>query len=78
MASRRSEAVRDFVRDYETARGSAFTSGERFAIFAMAVYATAYGARCQHSLAPGFGPDDWPEGSWPKLLRDAAGPLFEE
>ena len=43
------EECRAFVADYEAARGRPFESGERTAIDAAWVYATAYGARCQHS-----------------------------
>ncbi len=64
--------VSAFVDDYESARGTAFSAAERKAIFAMAVYSTAYGARCQHSLAPERAPGDWPADSWPFLLREAA------
>ena len=74
---RRSEP-RDFVDDYETARGAAFSADERSAVFAMAVYTTAYGARCLHALAPTRGPQDWPEDSWPGLLRGAAEPFLAD
>ncbi len=70
------QAIRDFVDDYETARGATFSADERSAIFAMAVYTTAYGARCLHSLTPSRGPKDWPDDSWPGLLRMAAEPLL--
>jgi hypothetical protein len=65
-------AMHEFVAAYEDARGARFGRPERDAIFAMAVYAAAYGARCQHSLAPERGPAGWPDDSWPALLRAAA------
>lgn len=72
------EAVRSFVSDYEAARGQAFTASERSAVFAMAVYTTAYGARCQHSLAPQLARREWPDGSWPHLLSAAEEPLLAD
>ena len=66
------EAVHDLVAAYEDVRGAGFSGAERASVFAMAVYAAAYGARCQHSLAPERGPADWPDDSWPGLLRVAA------
>ena len=71
-------AVRSFVASYETARGASFPPDARSAVFAMAVYAAAYGARCQHALSPALGRDDWAEDSWPGLLRAAADPLLGE
>ena len=65
------EAVEAFISDYETLRPTRFTSAEHRAIRAMAVYAAAYGSRCQHSLAPETRPDEWPPNSWPGLLREA-------
>jgi len=47
---------RAFVSEYETARGTPFTSAERKTAGAAAVYALAYTARCEHCLgsrAPG-------------------------
>jgi hypothetical protein len=41
--------VRAFIGDYEAARGRRFTPAERQTIDAAWVYATAYGARCEHS-----------------------------
>lgn len=42
---------RAFVADYEAARGGRFSRAERRTIDAAWVYATAYGARCEHSDA---------------------------
>jgi hypothetical protein len=43
------DEARAFVTDYEAARGARFPPAEREAIDAGWVYATAYGARCEHS-----------------------------
>ena len=43
--------ARAFVGDYEAARGARFSPAERESSDAAWVYATAYGARCQHSDA---------------------------
>jgi hypothetical protein len=43
------EEVRAFITDYEAARAQRFTRAERQTINAAWVYATAYGARCEHS-----------------------------
>lgn len=43
------DEARAFVADYETARGVRFSQPERKTIDAAWVYATAYGARCEHS-----------------------------
>jgi hypothetical protein len=40
---------RAFVADYEAARRARFSQAERETIDAAWVYATAYGARCEHS-----------------------------
>jgi hypothetical protein len=72
------QAIRDFVEDYELARAGAFSADARTAIFAMAVYTAAYGARCLHSLEPTRSPMDWPEDSWPGLLRAAANTLLAD
>ena len=45
------EEVREFVADYEGARGRALTPPERVEAKAAYVYFTAYGARCEHVLA---------------------------
>jgi hypothetical protein len=42
-----------FVADYEAARGAPFSTDERRALVAAARYATAYTARCEHSLDNG-------------------------
>ena len=34
------------------------------------------GHSCQHSLAPETSPEQWPEDSWPGLLREAADALL--
>jgi hypothetical protein len=43
------EEFRAFIADYEAARGRRFSPPERKTIDAAWVYATAYGARCEHS-----------------------------
>jgi hypothetical protein len=43
------DEARAFVADYEAARGAGFSPAEYDAIDAAWVYATAYGARCEHS-----------------------------
>jgi hypothetical protein len=45
------DEVRDFVADYEKARGRPFSDVERVAARTAYVYCTAYGARCEHVLA---------------------------
>jgi hypothetical protein len=45
------EESRAFVADHEAARGARFSQAERATIDAAWVYATAYGARCEHSDA---------------------------
>ena len=42
---------RAFVAEYETARGARFSQAERETVDAAWLYATAYGARCEHSDA---------------------------
>ncbi|HEY6890946.1 MAG TPA: hypothetical protein VI300_24295 [Solirubrobacter sp.] len=42
------DEARAFVADYEAARAARFSPAERAAIDAAWVYATAYGARCEH------------------------------
>ncbi|MDC0672543.1 phosphotransferase [Nannocystis radixulma] len=54
-----------FIADYEAARGEPFTREQHRAARAWAVYSIAYGAWI--SIAPGD--TDWPEDSWPALLR---------
>jgi hypothetical protein len=66
------DAVRAFIADYEDARGRPFSKSEHASMRAMSVYASAYGSRCQHALAPDTRPEDWPENSWPGLLRASA------
>ncbi len=46
------EEARLFVADFEAARGESFSENERRAIFAAAVYAVAYMARCEHAVDP--------------------------
>ncbi|GCE28667.1 hypothetical protein KDA_41510 [Dictyobacter alpinus] len=50
-----------FIADYEAARGSAFTKDERQTLAATITSTMAYGARCEHSLAPHE--RDYPAGS---------------
>lgn len=45
------DEFRAFVGEYEAARGARFSPAERESIDAAWVYATAYGARCEHSDA---------------------------
>lgn len=45
---------RAFMAEYESARGTPFTSTERETAGAAAVYALAYTARCEHSLGHGM------------------------
>ncbi|MCY0990612.1 hypothetical protein OV203_25945 [Nannocystis sp. ILAH1] len=59
------EAILQFIADYEAARGEPFTRAQHRAARAWAVYSIAYGAWI--SIAPGD--TDWPEDSWPALLR---------
>jgi hypothetical protein len=40
-----------FVAEYETARGRPFSAAERRAVAAAGVFQSAYGARCEHSVA---------------------------
>ena len=44
------EEARLFVADFEAARSTPFSEDERHAIFAAAVYAVAYIARCEHAV----------------------------
>ncbi|WAS96696.1 phosphotransferase [Nannocystis punicea] len=59
------EGILGFIADYEAARGEPFTREQHRAARAWAVYWIAYGAWI--SIAPGD--TDWPEDSWPALLR---------
>ena len=43
------EEFREFITDYEAARGEHFSRAERQTINAAWVYPNAYGARCEHS-----------------------------
>ena len=45
--------IRQYVEQYELARGHPFTSEDRNSAYAAAVYALAYTARCEHALVPG-------------------------
>ncbi len=72
------DAIPAFVADYERARGKPFSGDERVSILGMCVYAIAYGSRCQHSLAPRTRERDWPEDSWPGLLRQSAAELLPD
>ena len=64
------------VADYEAARGAGFSQAEREALDAAWVYATAYGARCEHSDARLglWRPDD--EDSYGNLLARHGEPLL--
>jgi hypothetical protein len=44
--------VAAFVREYEQARGAAFTPAELAEVEAGATYAWAYKARCEHAIDP--------------------------
>lgn len=54
------EEMRLFLGEYEASRGRPFSSEERRAAVAGAVYWLTYGARCEHGLHPGR--DDVPGG----------------
>jgi hypothetical protein len=60
------DGIRDFIADYETARGQRFSKRERQSLFAHCVYFIAYGARCSHSLTPQK--VEWEPDTWPYLL----------
>ncbi|HZU13063.1 MAG TPA: hypothetical protein VFB58_09505 [Chloroflexota bacterium] len=60
--------ARAFVAEYEAARGRLFTEAERATLGASALYALAYGARCEHAYAPA--PPPYPRGSLRAALRD--------
>jgi hypothetical protein len=72
-----------FVADYEAARGAAFSRGERRAVYAALVAATAYSARCEHSdeltamgtRPPGPPPVAVPPGGFRALLA-SCGPAL--
>ncbi|HIF98993.1 MAG TPA: hypothetical protein EYQ54_18560 [Myxococcales bacterium] len=73
------QAIFDSAADYALTRGNVFTSDERSAIFGMAVYTIAYGARCLNFLTSvPVQPEQWPGNSWPGLLRDAVDPLLAQ
>ncbi len=64
------EDMAAFVKDYESARGSAFDRHEREVLDAANLYLCAYGARCQHSDQMRFGlTPDLPLG-WLRLLEE--------
>ncbi len=46
------DETRQFVSEYEEARGAPFSAEERAVVAAAAVYATAYVARCEHAVDP--------------------------
>lgn len=50
-----------FVRDYEDARGQAFSASEVEAVAAGVTYARAYNARCEHAI----------DAPWPGLSRES-------
>jgi hypothetical protein len=68
--------IRDYVADYEKARGQSFSTRERGSLFANCVYCIAYGARCAHSLQPDK--IEWEENTWPYLLRTEGEALLRE
>jgi len=68
--------IRAYVSDYESARGRSFSKPERRHVFATCVYSIAYGARCQHSLAPAT--REWTPDTFPYLLRTAGDALLAE
>jgi hypothetical protein len=45
------DEIREFVADYEAARGTPLSTADRVAARAAYVFCTAYGARCEHGLA---------------------------
>ena len=66
------DGIVGFIADYERARSAPFTAGERRGARAWAAYWIAYGAWI--SIAPGR--RDWPDDSWPALLRDCGEALL--
>lgn len=50
-----------FIAEYEAARGTPFTPAEQRTLQAATLYGLAYGARCEHALAPANPP--YPPGS---------------
>jgi hypothetical protein len=64
-----------FVDDYEAARGARFTREERAAVDAAWIYATAYGARCEHSDERRFG---WTNDGGGEGFRDLLARRFPE
>jgi hypothetical protein len=66
------EGILGFVADYEGARGAPFNAAEHRGVRAWAVYWIAYGAWI--SINPGE--RDWPEDSWPSLLRECGDALL--
>ena len=66
------DGIVGFIADYERARAAPFSAGERRGARAWAAYWIAYGAWI--SIAPGQ--RDWPDDSWPALLRDCGEALL--
>ncbi|GCE07057.1 hypothetical protein [Dictyobacter aurantiacus] len=60
------EEMLAFIADYEMARGRPFSAEERRTLAASMTVTMAYGARCEHSLAPDE--RDYPEGSRRAIL----------
>ena len=56
-----------FVDAYESARGTPFTAAQRKMVMAGMILSLAYGARCEHSLAPHE--HEYPDGSRRALLK---------
>ncbi|MGH3146582.1 MAG: hypothetical protein ACRDTR_12355 [Rubrobacter sp.] len=48
----RPEEMRLFLEEYQAARGPSFSSAEREAVVAAALYAMAYISRCEHAIDP--------------------------
>ena len=66
------EGILGFIADYEHARATPFTIAEHRGARAWAAYWIAYGAWI--SIQPGD--RDWPDDSWPALLRDCGEALI--
>lgn len=66
------EGMLGFIEAYDRARPVPFTRAQHRGARAWAAYWIAYGAWI--SIAPGS--TDWPEDSWPALLRDVGEPLL--
>ncbi|GHO89253.1 hypothetical protein [Dictyobacter formicarum] len=65
------EEMLAFIADYETARGRPFNPDERRTLAAAMTTSMAYGARCEHSLAPDE--HEYPAGSRRAILAQYQG-----